>query len=1102
MTIKDCFNKIIALRILFLVFRFIITTINTIIGFFVLSMLLDKIFPLPIIVFHIYWFIILAVVLIFFINLVLRIIEVKIKPYNYILQSVNKYVKLENKDDIINAFLLEQNLISAKELNFSYELANKFVKDISEKLISVKPQKIVEFEKIFKVLPLNFVLVFLVFMLYILPPHIIKESIYKIVFTRKPEVLGIFVFPKDIKVHYKKDCEIKVIVDKSYEFYIPVLFIKTKYSDKFVKVNFDYVERFLNRKIYKYKINSVEEKIFYKIKFRGVNTKTFIIEPILYPEISELKIFVSPPEYTGLKSYEIDSFNATKYFYNSKVKFTGVTNKEIKKICLLFSDDRKKLLTLDKDKKHFYGEFQTTKDVELWFEINDVGDLHNVESIKYKINILEDKHPKIELISPQDEIVVEPTAKIPLVFYCEDDISLSKVELEYYINDDIVKDKKRIKIKEYKPITKEGLEEFFFDLSKIKVNLGETINYYLIVYDNNPYKNQYNITTLRKIEIFSYEKQHKNLLQQIEEFNKKSLDLLSKEIELLEVLSNSKLNVDGLKNLISKHLKTRDDFNRLQEMISSIVKDMTADPYTSFDTYIEFKNIENLVKELNNEILRELVNELENNNLSRAKNLQNQIIDSLGRITNLSQEIVKKQNMQNITEMSKNVKDYGKEILDILKNSTENLSQEERIKLNNLLKEIEDKLKKINDLMKNIPQNLPNEFVNQRDIRNLDFISPMDLIQNIISAVEKNDLSLATNLAESLLSQLDKIAKTLAEISNDITASQTSYLDKELQNLIDNLDEIIKKEDEVYKNTKIIENYRISEVFKKQEQLKNIIKQKINNVINEVNNILTTDEFEKFQKKNLYKRNSIRVIGNLNIIITEIENNILLKSSQLIYETKNIWDENLDLTKNLNIEEYKNLIEKTNSLKAQVDDINKIINSEPEIEYKSEFINQNIGLINEQNNIIKDTKLFKDKLKAFGKKSFLISYEDILITSQSIEAMENSKNFLEKKNFSSALQEQNSAINLLLELRDKFNDKKSIIQQMMNLLGQPMAKEIQYKTFLSRRFGIAEGKVLLPSVKDYEPPKELREDIIKSLSEKYPEDLENIIQEYYKKILK
>lgn len=150
MTIKDYFSKIIKLRMIFLILRFLITSINTIIGLFILSVLIDKIFPLPIVVFHIYWFFILIAILLFFVNLIIRVVELKLKPYNYLRNAITKFIKFDKIDDIINAYCLEEKLISPQELNFSPELANKFIEKVKKQILKISPSKIVDFDKIKK----------------------------------------------------------------------------------------------------------------------------------------------------------------------------------------------------------------------------------------------------------------------------------------------------------------------------------------------------------------------------------------------------------------------------------------------------------------------------------------------------------------------------------------------------------------------------------------------------------------------------------------------------------------------------------------------------------------------------------------------------------------------------------------------------------------------------------------------------------------------------------------------------------------------------------------------------------------------------------------
>ncbi|MEO0224818.1 MAG: hypothetical protein ABIL76_07000, partial [candidate division WOR-3 bacterium] len=294
MFIKSFIFKFKILRLLFLFLRYIIISINVIIGCFILSVLIDKILPLPIFLFHIYWIIILVVLLSFLFNLLFRINETLKKPYKYIQDELFKNHLLQHPDELINAYLLENSLFSKKPLNFSKELSCIFLKDIENILKKINISEITGFNRIKKVLPLNIVLLSIIFLLYFLPPQVIKPNIYKILFTRRPDILGAFIIPKNIKVPYGKSCTIKVIIEKDYDMYKPELFIKTEFSKKFMKIQFTDTEVYKLQKIYKYEIKSVENKLFYRIKFRGINSKVYAIEPIVLPEIYDIKILVSP----------------------------------------------------------------------------------------------------------------------------------------------------------------------------------------------------------------------------------------------------------------------------------------------------------------------------------------------------------------------------------------------------------------------------------------------------------------------------------------------------------------------------------------------------------------------------------------------------------------------------------------------------------------------------------------------------------------------------------------------------------------------------------------------------------------------------------------
>lgn len=1096
MFIKSFIFKFKILRLLFLFLRYIIISINVIIGCFILSVLIDKILPLPIFLFHIYWIIILVVLLSFLFNLLFRINEILKKPYKYIQDELFKNHLLQHPDELINAYLLENSLFSNKPLNFSKELSCIFLKDIENILKKINISEITGFNRIKKVLPLNIVLLSIIFLLYFLPPQVIKPNIYKILFTRRPDILGAFIIPKNIKVPYGKSCTIKVIIEKDYDMYKPELFIKTEFSKKFIKIQFTDTEVYKLQKIYKYEIKSVENKLFYRIKFRGINSKVYAIEPIVLPEIYDIKILVSPPKYTGLKPYYIQSFSETKFFCRSKIEFSASLNKEIKDAYMIIYQNRIKL------KKHtekvILGSFEAIKDSELLLEIYDKEDLSNF--ITYQFKVTYDNLPQIEILSPEKEIVVDKTASIPIVYSAKDDIGISKIKFIYrnikkgYGKEYIIE-----KLKETK---QELLNEYVFDLSKLELEFGDVIKYHLIVYDNDEFSGLKSaITEEYQIEIFNYEKQHVLIKEDIKNFIEETLKTLSKEIEFKEKLLSSNTSQA---NLMNDLIKERDsffkDFENLSKMLESILDKMYSDPYTSVDTYMEFKSLNSQIENLK-EINSKLVETLKRNDISSSSNLQEQILNTLERASTISEKILKKQNMQNLSNTMQEAFNISKDFLDYL-SELSNISKDDITKLSNLLKEIEDKLNKIASMLKELPNKLPDEFINRRDIKNLDFSSPMDLIGQIYSAISKNDINLALKLAEALIKQLDRLSKTLSDASSDLLTSQTSFLKEKLDNIMKELDSLISSQQEIYDNTKIIDEYRIKETLKLQEKLLEQIAEKINKILLKIKNTENLSQFTKFINRQFYKINSDLVSDNLNKILSEIKNKKLIQAQFWVKESIFYWDRNLELTKDINQQEYNELIFNTLDIKNELEELNNLFNYKPQIEYPNKVLEENARIKNKQNSLTKKIDAFLENLKSIGKDSFIISNNEILLGYQAKTEMQLSEDNLSKLAFPEALQNQNNATNLLLQLKNSFSEKQAMFNQMLQSIGSSMSSKFQIKSSSTGRYGTMTARVVLPSAKEYEPPKELREDIIKSLSEKYPEEFKKVIEEYYKKILK
>lgn len=1100
-TIKHYVDKFLFFRITFLVFRYLITCINTIVGGFILSVLIDKVLPLPIVAFHIYWFVILGILGVFFLNLVLRLLQVIQQPVLQLQKLLANNNFLSYSDDLINAYLLEKKLLQPQTLSFSDQLASNFVKDIKEKLLKIDLIKLTGFVNLYKVLPLNFVLFAVIIILYALPPYIIKPTIHKIIFTRRPEILGIFVSPKNARVRFGEPCEIKVIVDKDYSIYVPELLIKSAGMKKFNKVKFEKTSDFANRKIYRYTINSVESVLLYKIKFRGVTSKQYVIEPIISPQISRLDIKVFPPEYVKRQSYSINSFSETKYLYGSNVQFKGETNKAVSEIYMYLYGEKVKL-NLNLDQRTFSGSFITKQNTELWFEIIDTEGRRNEEIIKYKIETIEDLPPQIQILSPATDIIVEPNSIIPIIFSVKDDFGVTKVELIYEVDKKISKMRKQVK--SYVQNITEDVDEYQFDLGKLKLNFGDVVKYRMIVYDNDSLRGyKYDITDEFKIEIFSYEKRHNFIQQQVEKFTDKAVKLLADEIKFYDtLLSLTTSYVVETDKLVYQSQNKISEYKDLELLLDEIISQMSVDPYTSVDTLMEFNGLRESIRSLHTKLGPARSESLKQNDTLSAQNVQEQIIDVLERASILTKDIIRRQNLENLNRLAKQNIASVKDLIETLQDATKDLSEEDKLKINNLLLQIEDRLRKIHDKLIMARKELPDEFVNQREIQNLNFVTPMEILNNILEVVKKGDIKTAIKLAEELLKQLDLLANRISTAAGEYLDKEMSGLSVRMNRVVTKLDKIIMAQQEIYQDTKKIDGVRILEVEKFQEKQLAVLEQKCKDVITSIESIAShLDTVSNFFNKEVYRLNLGLTHSKIQSLHNEIKNKRLLQSLKYIEESLSIWEQNVRISSAVQ-QNFNILFSSTVLIMHGLNEIAKILQTEPKIVYPPKVDAERVKLRNTQINLYSEMENFITDLKSLGKKSFIVNSEDIATAVSARTEMKNSAEALDKSLIPEALQHQNLALNQLFKLRNNFSSKQEQLQQITQQLGQPVAGGVQVRPQPGGKIGVLTAPVELPSANEYRPPKEIREEIIKSLSEKYPEELRYAIEQYYKEVLK
>jgi hypothetical protein len=115
------------------------------------------------------------------------------------------------------------------------------------------------------------------------------------------------------------------------------------------------------------------------------------------------------------------------------------------------------------------------------------------------------------------------------------------------------------------------------------------------------------------------------------------------------------------------------------------------------------------------------------------------------------------------------------------------------------------------------------------------------------------------------------------------------------------------------------------------------------------------------------------------------------------------------------------------------------------------------------------------------------------------EAMGRAREELEGARPSKAEENQEEALRRLREGREDMASASQSAAGLQAGAGQGMAGSIQLAPSSGGGAGARLEPVRIPRARDYRPPREFREEVLKSMKEKYPKAQEGVIKDYYEK---
>ena len=1008
------------------------------------------------------------------------------------------------KDELTNSLQLlnadnKNTSYSPALIESSFSLTYNKIKNINfnEKLNLNKYKKLVRFTLSV------FIICFSLFNIFPLLSNASNRLLkYNTDFTPPPS-FNLKILPGNIQITKGEDINIKIIGkgDVPNEIFLATKTIEqTDYQLLPLKVDS------LNQ--FNYNLKAVNNSFEYYAAANNISSQKYRIEVINRPIVKNFTLTISPPAYSKLPS-TIQKDNGNIFaLKGSRVKINLISTKDIQKAYIDFNSNKKINLSSNFDKAD--GVFYINKDDNYKILLTDKSDITNASPILYEIKVLEDEYPKIDLMSPQNDVSLSIDNRIPISLKISDDYGFSQLKLFYKkSNSSSVEDSLSLKSINI-PLDKgkNNLEvNYIWNITDLNLTSNEVLSFYAEVFDNdiisgpksskskninvrvpsldelltktdNTYKNSIDDlkNTLKKAEEI-----HKNLKDIAQNLKKDKKDIEWKEKTKIEE-ENKKL-----KELQKNASKVTEELKKMKEYLqkNNLLSSETMEKYMELQKLMDTFSTEEMKKAM--EQMQNLLSTLDRQKIQDAlKNIQfneEQFKSSLERTLNLLKRI---KVSQKIDELLARTKDIEKKENEINKNTKEgNPSKNNQISdkqkdvtnsIDNLKKELENLEKLMNelsDMPKESLDSLKNEFSKQKNKELSDKISK-NLTEN-----KKQD---ALQLQQQLANNMKKMQNMVSQLKKEMEQKNQTETFVQMMKSLDDLISLSKKEEAL---KELINNPNNISAFKENAEKQNELLRNLNRVMQQLNKLsqktfaITPEMGKALGDAGRSMMESIDALQNRSGYLSLNKQNNAMGS---LNDASSLLKSSLEsMMKGGGQGGMMSLMQQLGQMAQQQMNLNNLTKG---FQQNRKFSQQQLAelqRLKQQHDLIrKSLQQLNEEAKTTGKsKSLAADMEDILNKMQ--EVITNMNN---TKIDDDVIQTQERILSKLLDAQRSVNER-DFDKNRKSYTGKDILKQSPANFAL-----------------DDEKKNALREELMKAISEGYNKDYEELIKKYFEELEK
>ncbi|MBI2429566.1 MAG: hypothetical protein HYV29_12380 [Ignavibacteriales bacterium] len=562
--------------------------------------------------------------------------------------------------------------------------------------------------------------------------------------------------------------------------------------------------------LFTYMFPSVKSSLQYEFTTDDISSERFGITVTDRPFVRSLSITIIPPAYSKLPSQTLDeNIGDLLVLAGSKIIWHITTNKEISRGFVVYKDGAE---TRFKNRGKYYNAVHTAmQPTSYYIELEDTKGISASSGIEYKIDILPDAHPTVDILSPGKNVDVTQGMILPMEFKVTDDFGVNQLQLAFRLVQS-----RFAQIEETFAIILpfdsvnviDEILSYEWDLALLGLVPEDVVEYFVEVFDNdnvNGPKSGRSQTFLIRLpsleEVFAdADKGHDDALKTMESALKDAEEL-KKEVEELSDDLKRNQNMDWQKEkkaeeLTKKYQEIQNKIEEVRKQTEEMMENLQRNNAMSQETLDKYLELQKMMQELNSPEFQQAMKRMQQamQNVSpeqmreamqQAQFSEEQFRKSIDRTLNLLKRI---QVEQKIDEAVKRAEEMQKE-QEAIENETEQLKENDSEKAHDLARRQEEVNRQLEELQKSLNEarEKMEEFPKEMPLDKMDDAQRSADNKQMKEAMKQSAQNLRSLQTEQAMTSQQQASSGMQEMSEQISELQEQLLNNQMRETMDNL---------------------------------------------------------------------------------------------------------------------------------------------------------------------------------------------------------------------------------------------------------------------------------------------------------------------------